>query len=100
MLTNESGDTEKFLKIAVPMKIRVLKLQKAALCYNDVVAYFPIQVVNVPGKGARKQPIGDNTLDWLNNAFELLVQKLHHLPESGPDENAAIYNTVATIEKI
>ncbi|KAI5408190.1 hypothetical protein KIW84_054135 [Lathyrus oleraceus] len=35
-----------------------------------------------------------------NSALELLVQNLHRLSESDPDENAAIYNTLATIENL
>ncbi|XP_027334129.1 beta-catenin-like protein 1 isoform X1 [Abrus precatorius] len=33
-----------------------------------------------------------------NSALELLVQNLHRLNDSDPDENAAVYNTLATIE--
>lgn len=33
-------------------------------------------------------------------ALELLVQNLHRLSESDPDENAAVYNTLATIENL
>jgi beta-catenin-like protein 1 len=35
-----------------------------------------------------------------NSVLELLVQNLHRLSESDPDENAAIYNTLATIENL
>ncbi|XP_030474670.2 uncharacterized protein LOC115692055 [Syzygium oleosum] len=35
-----------------------------------------------------------------NNVLELLVQNLHRLSESDPDEMAAVYNTLATIENL
>lgn len=35
-----------------------------------------------------------------NNVLELLVQNLSRLSESDPDESAAIYNTLATIENL
>ncbi|KAL8171286.1 hypothetical protein V2J09_023090 [Rumex salicifolius] len=40
----------------------------------------------------------DNLVE--NNALELLVQNLFRLNESDPDEAAAIYNTLATIENL
>lgn len=35
-----------------------------------------------------------------NNVLELLVQNLHRLSDSDPDEVAAVYNTLATIENL
>ncbi|AES70856.1 hypothetical protein MtrunA17_Chr3g0109531 [Medicago truncatula] len=35
-----------------------------------------------------------------NSALELLVQNLHRLSEKDADENAAVYNTLATIENL
>ncbi|KAF7831176.1 beta-catenin-like protein 1 [Senna tora] len=35
-----------------------------------------------------------------NSALELLVQNLHRLSDSDPDEMAAVYNTLATIENL
>ncbi|CAI8592203.1 unnamed protein product [Vicia faba] len=67
------------------MKIRVLKLQKAALvCFRNIILLG----------------VGDVGISVSSSAFELLLQNLHHLSDSGPDENAAIYNTVATIENL
>ncbi|WVY93447.1 hypothetical protein V8G54_033747 [Vigna mungo] len=35
-----------------------------------------------------------------NSALELLVQNLHRLNDSDPDENAAVYGTLATVENL
>lgn len=35
-----------------------------------------------------------------NNVLDLLVQNLHRLSETDPDEMAAVYNTLATIENL